>query len=179
MEKARAAENVNTTEYNPLSWVDEHGDVLYKFCRSLTYSKEDAEDLFQETFLKVLQQPNKMQLSVNPQGFLFSTAIYIWKSTKRKYARRKRIAPEEELDDGVCGTYNIEETFIAKEKNRLVRELVEALPEIFRIPIILYYTSEFSVPQIAKTLKLPAGTIKSRLYKARKIVEKGISDYEK
>jgi len=177
VEKMRAAEN--TTEQNPLSWIDNHGDALYKFCRSLTYSKEDAEDLFQDTFLKVLQQPSKMRQTDNPQGFLFSSAIYIWKSAKRKYARRKRIAPEEELGSSVCGTYNIEETFIAKEENRLVRELVEALPEIFKIPIILYYTSEFSVPEIAETLKLPAGTVKSRLYKARKIIEEGIANYEK
>lgn len=69
--------------------VDEHGISVYRFCRSLTYSKEDADDLFQETFLKAFEQQSKVNMSDNPQGFLFSTSLYIWKSWKRKYARRK------------------------------------------------------------------------------------------
>jgi len=155
---------------------DKYGDSLYKFCRSLTYSKEDADDLFQETFLKIFQQPLKIKESETPKSFLFSTALYIWKSWKRKYARRNRIASVEPLDEtnsNIASQNNIEDDFIADEEIQTVRKLVETLPEKFRIPIILYYTMEMDVSEIAVTLKIPDGTVKSRLFTARKIIEKG------
>ena len=153
---------------------EKYGDALYKFCRSLAYSKEDAEDLFQETFLKAFERPDKISGQENPGGFLFSTALYIWKSRKRKYARRKRIAPIEHLDENIIGQINIEDEYAAREEIRIVRALVEALPEKFKVPVILYYSAEMDIKDIAKTLEIPAGTVKSRLFTARKIIEKGL-----
>jgi RNA polymerase sigma-70 factor (ECF subfamily) len=155
--------------------VDIYGEVVYKFCRSLTYSKEDADDLFQETFMRVFQQlPLKVIVKDNPQGFLFSTALYLWKSWKRKYARRNRIAPTEPLDDQAISDTDIEGNFVQQEDMRIVRELVDVLPEKYKVAVILFYTMELGVSDIAKVLKLPAGTVKSRLHKARKLIEKGL-----
>lgn len=156
---------------------EEYGDSLYRLCRSLTYSKADADDLFQETFLRAFEQPSKIKVSDNPQSFLFSTAFYTWKSWKRKYARRKRLAYAQPPDDtAACGS--MEERLIVREEILIVRELVETLPDRFKIPVILYYTAEMSVPDIALSLKIPVGTVKSRLFKARKLIEKGLNEYE-
>jgi len=161
--------------------VDEYSDSVYRFCRSLTYSREDADDLFQETFLRAFEQLSKISVSDNPRGFLFSTSVYVWKSWKRKYARRNRLAPVLPLDEAVASEANMENDFMEQEETRIVRELVEALPEKFKIPVILYYTIEMNVSDIALTLKLPAGTVKSRLFKARKLIKKGLGEvqYEK
>jgi RNA polymerase sigma-70 factor (ECF subfamily) len=159
---------------------DAYGASVYRFCRSLAYTKEDAEDLFQDTFLRALEQLPKINASGNPQSFLFSAAIFVWKSQKRKYARRRRLAPvgplpETQADGGV----GPEEALLFEEEARFVRGLVDALPEKLKIPIILYYTNEMSVPDIALTLRLPVGTVKSRLFKARKRIEKGlVTEYE-
>jgi len=149
---------------------DKHGQQVYKFCRSLTYTKEDADDLFQETYLKVFEYLPKPI----PEGFLFSTALYIWKSWKRKYARRNKLAPAVPLDEITASDMDIEEDFAQQEDIRLVRECVEALPEKYKIPTILFYTAELGVSEIASALKLPVGTVKSRLHKARKLVEEGL-----
>jgi RNA polymerase sigma-70 factor (ECF subfamily) len=156
--------------------VDAHGDSVYRFCRSITYSKEDADDLFQDTFLKALEQLSKIGAADDARGFLFSAALYILKSRKRKYARRARIAPTEPLDEdaGIAGGVNPEDSFMKREEIRIVRELVAALPDRFKIPLILHYTAEMGVADIAGILKIPAGTVKSRLFKARKLVEKGL-----
>ena len=161
--------------------MDEYGGSIYRFCRSLTYSKEDAEDLFQETFLRALEQPEKLNASDNPQSFLFSTAFFLWKSWKRKYARRRRLAPLEPLDDFVESGIDLENSYLIQEENEMVRKLVEALPDKFRIPTLLYYTVEMKVSDIAKVLNLPAGTVKSRLSKARRLIGEGLeaNDYEK
>ena len=91
------------------------------------------------------------------------------------------MAPIQPLDETVASGISIEDSFMAQEEARIVRELVEALPSKFKIPTILYYTIEMSMPDIALTLKLPVGTVKSRLFKARKLVEKGLVaiQYEK
>ena len=175
MEILRAIKNDHTIPRNEfVALVDRHSDSVYKFCRSLTFSKEDADDLFQETFLRAFEQLSKISVSDNPQGFLFSTSLYIWKSWKRKYARRKRLAPAAPLDDTVACGVTMGDRFMVQEETRLVRALVEALPEKLKIPMILYYTIEMSIPDIAFTMKLPVGTVKSRLFKARKLIEKGL-----
>ena len=165
-------------DFNPMRLIDEFSDSVYKFCHSLTYSKEDAEDLFQETFLRALEQQKKMEASGNYQGFLFSTALYTWKSWKRKYARRKRLAPTESLDENAASSIDIEGGYLKQEENRFVRELVEELPDKYKIPTVLYYTLEMSIDDIAETLYVPPGTVKSRLFKARKIIEKGLVSNE-
>ena len=165
----------------PVYLVDKYSDSVYKFCRSLTYSKEDAEDLFQETFLQAFEKPSKLQTVDNPQSFLFSTSLFIWKSWKRKYARRNRLAPIEPLDETVVSNDSVEDSYMIQEENRTIRELVENLPDKYKIPTILFYTLEMSVSDIAVTLHIPAGTVKSRLFKARSLVEKGLGaiQYEK
>lgn len=156
--------------------VDAYGDAVYKFCRSLAYSRADADDLFQDTFLRAFESRSKM--GDNPRSFLFSTALYTWKSQKRKYARRGRLAPAGPLDDTLAGGVGVEESLIEREEIRIVRESVEALPEKFKIPTVLYYTVEMCVRDIAATLQLPVGTVKSRLFMARKLIEKGLARYE-
>ena len=182
MEILSAMKNMeNSTQYEPAHLINEYATPVYRFCRSMTYCKEDAEDLFQETFLRALEQPQKMDSFCNPQSYLFSTALYIWKGWKRKYARRKRLAPVVPLDETAESCTSIEGDFMAQEESVIVRELVDALPDKYKIPTILYYALEMSVSDIAAAMRIPAGTVKSRLYKARQLVEKGLgaTEYEK
>ena len=156
---------------------DRYGPTLYRFCRSLAFSREDAEDLFQDTFLKALERPRK--LTEDPKSFLFSTALGLWRSRKRKYARRARVAPSEPLEDrAVPGGTDPEETVLAREETAQIRALVAGLPEKYRLPLTLYYCAEMKVNDIALALSLPEGTVKRRLYTARKMVEKGLAEDE-
>lgn len=175
MEILRAIKANQTTPHDRFTaLIDAYSNSVYRFCRSLTYCKEDADDLFQETFLRAFEHQSKESTLDNPQSFLFSTSLYIWKTWKRKYARRKRLAPIELLDENISVGVEMEDTFMEQEEIRIVREVVKALPDKFKIPIILYYSMEMSVSDIALTLKVPVGTVKSRLFKARKLVEKGL-----
>jgi RNA polymerase sigma-70 factor (ECF subfamily) len=179
--RAIKTETLSTTTEapSPTEIVNAHSEAIYKFCLKLAYCKEDAEDLFQETFLKAFEQPHKINEAASPKNFLFSTAVYLWKSKKRKYARRNRLAPVFDLDDEVviCSD-STEDVIILKEETQIVQNLVNALPEKFKIPIILHYTNEMGLTDIASSLNIPIGTVKSRLYKARKIIEKGLINLE-
>lgn len=155
--------------------VDEYGPAVYRFCRSLAFSREDAEDLFQDTFLKVLEKPQR--LAETPRRALYATALSLWRSRRRKIARRERVAPTEPLlDQTVPGGEDPEASLLAREEERRVRELVAALPEKYRLPLVLYYSAEMRVNDIALTLSLPVGTVKRRLHTARGLVEKGLAE---
>ncbi len=66
----------------------------------------------------------------------------------------------------------LEEEAIQKELREMVRKAVAGLDEKYRIPIYLFYTEQLTVEEISKILKLPQGTVKTRLFKARKLLKK-------
>ena len=155
-------------------FIDTHSTMLYRFCRKLTYSKEDAEDLFQETWFSALRHPGKLHAAENLQRFLCRTALYLWKSKQRKHARRNRIAPEIPMEPAMDSGQSLEADYLRRAEGELVGSLVGELPDRLRIPLILYYTLEMDIAEIADTLDLPPGTVKSRLYAARQEVKKGL-----
>jgi RNA polymerase sigma-70 factor (ECF subfamily) len=173
------AEATKSRQETVSEWVDEYGGAVYKFCRSLAYSKQDADDLFQETFMKAFGQAHKIKATDNPLHFLFSITSHTWKSWKRKHARRNRLAPVEPLTENIADGTSMADDMVEQEEIRAVRALVEALPDKYGLPITMYYTLEMRVPEIASALHIPPGTVKSRLFKARKIIEKGLMKYGK
>ena len=157
--------------------VDEQGPALYRFCRSLAFSREDAEDLFQDTFLKAAERPER--LGGDPRRRLYATALSLWRSGQRKFARRQRLAPTAPLPETpLPGGTDPAETVLAREEAARVRGLVAALPEKYRLPLALYYGAGMKINDIATTLSLPVGTVKRRLFTAREMVEKGLAEDE-
>lgn len=169
--------------------VDSYGKDIYGFCRQLTGSRQEGEDLYQDTFLKAVELAEKIDKAHNPKSYLLSVAVRLWKNRKRKYAWRQRIAGMESLEEREerIGSFDEkedktpEEEILDREINRFVRECIKELPEKQRIVLYLYYTGELSVKEIADCLKLPEGTVKSRLHLARTAVKKKleVAGYEK
>lgn len=164
-----------------LEWcIREYGKDIYSFCRYLANNIEDADDLYQDTFLTAMEQFGKIDMQQNPKSYLLSVALRLWKNRKRKCAWRKRItdmilmreeAEDEEREAKVI-RFSPEEVTLRREKIQAVRQAVSNLPERLRIIILLYYTEELSVSQISELVHIPEGTVKSRLFKARKVLEK-------
>lgn len=155
-----------------VDFLDLYGTDIYKFCFSLTYCAADAEDLFQDTFLAVFEQQRKGKVFADLKKRLFSTALFLWKSRKRKYARRQRIAPTQPLYDTIAAAESFEEDMETSEQGQLVRRTVAALPSKFSIPITLYYASDIPISEIAEIMGIAEGTVKSRLHKAKKLIAK-------
>ena len=158
--------------------IKEYGRDIYSFCRHLTRSQQEADDLYQDTFLKAMELQEKLIWQDNPKSYLLSVTVRLWKNRRRKAAWRKRIAPvvsltEKQVLEPVCEIESSpEEVYLAEEEKRLVQGAVDKLPEKLKICILLFYMEQLSVAQIAKVLHLPEGTVKSRLYQARKLLEK-------
>ena len=148
-----------------------YGKELYSFCRSLTHSVQEADDLYQDTFLKAMELEQKIDCRQNPKSYLLSVAVRIWKNRRRKYAWRRRSC-EERADT----EQSPEEWLLARDETAAVRKAVERLPERQRVIVLLYYMEELSVTQIAEVVKIPEGTVKSRLYQARKSLQRELED---
>ena len=137
--------------------IDEFGTDIYRFCRKLCAEKTDAEDLYQQTFLKALETEWELDWEKNPKAMFFSLAHNLWKSNRRKQARRNMIAPCNNLDEEAetlpYSEKSIEEGYFQKELATEVRQIIQTLPEKFQVPLILFYLSECSVEQIATILK--------------------------
>lgn len=160
--------------------IDEFGTDIYRFCLKLCLNQTDAEDLYQQTFLKALESRWTLDWNQNPKALFFSLACRLWKSDRRKQARRNAIAPcgnlEEETEITLHSDENIEENFFQQELFAEINRIIRCLPEKIRIPLTLYYLSECSIEQIAAAINKPPGTVKSRLHKGRIIIRKRLEE---
>ncbi len=150
--------------------IDEYGIQVYRFCLSLSKRKADAEDLYQQTFLKLFELGTEIQWDRNPRSFLFSIACGIWKNEQRKQLRRAT-DPIEDLT-AVASPGSTEGEVLARLETEEIKKAIGRLPAKYRIPLILQYTFEMSLEEISKTERIPIGTVKSRLYQAKKLIKK-------
>lgn len=166
--------------------IETEGRNIYAFCYHLTGNRDNADELYQETMLKAIERQEKIESAGNPKNYLLGIAMGNWKNQKKKYARRQRIAPQQYMEENwdfpeAPWTASPEESYLSAELATLVRMETAALKEKYRIPIYLYYSQELSIEEIAKTLHVPRGTIKSRLYTARTMIAERLEEhgYEK
>ncbi len=162
--------------------IAEYGKDIYSFCRQLTNSRAEADDLYQDTFLTAVELREQINCGQNPKSYLLSITLRIWKNKRRKAAWRKRIADvqpileEQDADMGESAEPSPEECFARRERNTLIRNAVNRLPERLRIVVLLFYMEDLSTAQIAAAMHLPQGTVLSRLHRARKLLKKELED---
>ncbi len=151
--------------------IDEYGNSIYKFCKGMTYTDFDAEDLYQQTFLTAFEKRNKIDRSNNPKAYLMKIADNIWKAHKSKYARHERIAPTCSYDDMdyevADDSESIDESIIKTDEERMLLEYIDKLPKKLKQVVVMFYSSELSIEDISKVLHIPKGTVKSRLHNAK------------
>lgn len=161
--------------------IAEYGKDLYSFCCYLTYSKMEADDLYQDTFVKVIEL-GKIDVSNNPKSYLLSIAVRLWKNRKRKLERRRRALVSDTMEEleqeGKLQTKksSLEQEMIQREQKENVQHAVSGLPDKLRIVALLYYMEDRKVMEISEILHVPQGTVKSRLHKARKILREKLED---
>lgn len=160
--------------------VEQFGDSVYRYCRSITYTPEDAEDLYQQTFLKAFELLKRIVPERNPKAYLMSIAANLWRNSKSRYARRERIAPTISSDaesvqlEDVWSEGDMLDGIVREEAFMQLRKCVDALPDKHKQVVLLFYAGELSVEDIAKVLKIPKGTVKSRLNKARAVLRENM-----
>jgi RNA polymerase sigma-70 factor (ECF subfamily) len=145
--------------------VDEHYDFVWRTLRYLGLGDADAEDAAQQVMCVLARRLTEVAAGAE-RHFLFSTATHV-AATLRRSARRRPEAPEADLDAVAGGAPGGEELVDERRAHELLQQIVRALPEELRLVFVLYEIEELTTPEIATMLGVPAGTVASRLRRAR------------
>ena len=166
----------------------EHMGSLYSAALRMTRNPADAEDLVQETYLKAYRGFGGFEQGTNLKAWLYRilTNTFI-----NSYRSKKRRPDESELED-------IEDLYLYRRLGGLeaatvgrsaedelmdwftddeVKDALEALPEQFRLAVLLADVEGFSYKEIAEILDIPIGTVMSRLHRGRKGLQKRLYDF--
>jgi len=166
----------------------EHMPSLYTAALRMTRNPADAEDLVQETYLKAYRAFHSFQEGTNLKAWLYriltNTFINAYRSKKRK--------PEQtEIDDvedlylyrrlggleAAAAGRSAEEEVFDHFTDTEVKEAIEALPENFRMAVLLADVEGFSYKEIAEILDIPIGTVMSRLHRGRRSLQKALYEF--
>jgi RNA polymerase sigma-70 factor (ECF subfamily) len=162
--------------------------ALYAAALRMTRNPSDAEDLVQETYLKAFRSFGGFEQGTNLRAWLYRilTNTFI-----NSYRSKKRRPMETELDEGedlhlyrrlggleaVMASRSAEDELMDWFTDAEVKGAIEALPENFRIPVLLADVEGFSYKEIAEMLDIPIGTVMSRLHRGRKSLQKQLYEF--
>ena len=151
-------------------------DGLYGFALSLARDRSLAEDLVQETYLRAFAARHKASVHDNLKGWLFTILHNVW----RNHLRRPRPAPLEDAPAAslVAPGDDPQDMLCRKEARERVRRAIGELPETFREVVTLRCVEGFSYRDLAAILGCPAGTVMSRLARARALLRRSLAPSE-
>lgn len=164
----------------------EHLDALYGAALRLTRSPRDAEDLVQDTYLKAFRFFDSFEKGTNIKAWLFKiqTNTFINKYRRKVKEREVADAPAEDiLLDRFVSSENYhalkapESDFFDRLLSDEVMQALEQVPVDFRMVVILADVQGFSYKEIAEIVGCPVGTVMSRLFRGRRILQKALYDY--
>jgi RNA polymerase sigma-70 factor (ECF subfamily) len=149
----------------------EYMNALYGYALMLTRNSVEAEDLVQETYVRALEAQHRVRDDSNIRGWFFTILRNLWLNQMRKRKSRPQLVDvdgEEGGADLLSGRErNSQEILIGNEDAEHVRIAIGRLPPEFREVILLREFEELSYQEIANVLNCPAGTVMSRLGRAR------------
>jgi len=162
-----------------------HMDALYRTALRMTKNQTDAEDLVQETMVKAYRFWDKFEPGSNCRAWLFKIMTNIFINEYRSKSRTPVSVNMDDIDDNFLygqlasmppGRTPEEEMF-AKIFDDDVKKAIEELPDDFRLVVVLSFLEGFSYQEIADIIELQLGTVKSRLHRGRKLLQKKLHDY--
>lgn len=173
---------VTASQYEFDSIYQEHRNALFGFALQLTHNPGEAEDLFQETWLRVAKNQHSIDLTQNLRAWIFTIMANLnrdalrRKRTRRLFLQQRKIAreSEEDISPFMQGSVNPDP---ARESDRNVigREILRALDELpdrQRWVFMLKEMEGFKLTEISEILAVPVGTVKSLMYRAVKRLRK-------
>ena len=165
-----------------------HLDSLYNFSMSLTKNPDEANDLVQETYYKAYKFFDRYKNDTNSKAWLCKILYNTFINGFRRKARRPDMIKYDTVEPFVYQLQNDEsaQSFNQEEKNLIdeflsdeVTDALNKLPNEFKTTVMLSDLEEMSYKEIAEIMDCPVGTIRSRLSRSRKMLQKTLSGYAK
>lgn len=160
----------------------QYGNSIFGFCCHLTGSTDLAEDLYQEAVLKAFSVIYKINCDDSEKdayksvkNYIIGIAVKLYKNEIRK-KMTNALVYDSEIIESIESEQNTESDFLKNEVQAAVRQTVDTLSDKFRIIVYMFYYADMSIEQISCQLKIPKGTVKSRLNRARAIIRKEMEE---
>jgi len=161
-----------------------HLDVVYRYALSLTHDRAEAEDLTQDTFLRAFRHWDQYTPGTNARAWLFTICRNQFRRRRERQAREEPTDTEEleslaaaALQASAVPPDAAEGFFETPELGDVLRKELDNLPEEFREVVILSDLQDQSYADIATVLGVPLGTVKSRLFRGRRLLQERLVEY--
>ena len=163
-----------------------HLDPLYSAALRLTKNDRDAEDLVQDTCMRAFRFFDKFERGTNMKAWLFKILTNTFINRYRRKVKERNVVEGSERDavherfisrDATDFAANPEQYLFDRLLSDDVLRAIDGLPIDFRLVVILADLQEFSYKEIAEILDCPDGTVMSRLFRGRKLLQKTLREY--
>jgi RNA polymerase sigma-70 factor (ECF subfamily) len=157
-----------------------HLDALYSFALKLARARDDAEDLVSDTMLRAFERWEQYRLGTNIRAWLFTILYHVFVSRKRRIDARE-VQPPTDADGAAAfdpvGEADPEGRFYDSFLDEEIVRAIDALPDEYRTAVVLSDVHGLRYAEIAGILDIPEGTVKSRLFRGRRILQKKLRGY--
>ena len=159
--------------------VSRHGPMVLDVCRQLLGDPHDAEDAFQAVFLVLARRARSIREPELLGNWLYGVALRTARCKKAEIARRREKEGGDTMRHSRPGSgaadSSAEQPAIDREQAEALHDEINRLPKSFRLPVVLCYFEGLTVDEAARRLRCPAGTIGSRLARAREKLRHGLT----
>ncbi|MFH1764022.1 MAG: sigma-70 family RNA polymerase sigma factor [Gemmatimonadota bacterium] len=165
-----------------------HMDAVFRFVLRLSASRDVAEDIVQETFLRAFRSWDKYTPGTQCKSWLFTICRNVFLRQRERGQRHDEIVSENV--DRSSGPFDVvnpvwvgamkadpEGEFFDSIVDDVVLQQIQGLPEDYRTAVLLSDLEGFSYQEIAEMTDVPVGTVKSRLFRGRRILQGALYDY--
>lgn len=149
--------------------VNRYKNLVYSVILRMINDYEEANDISQEVFIKVYRNLDKYQ----PE-YKFSTWIMrITTNHVIDYLRKKKqeTVNIDDVDYELSSSSNPEREYIEKEQGDIFIKAINKLPDMYKMPIVLYHIKRFSYQEIADMLNIPLSKVKNRIFRGRRLLK--------
>lgn len=153
--------------------IERYGDMVYRLAVSQVRNRTDADDIFQEVFVRLVRHIKDLQDMEHAKAWLIRVTI---NCTKKHFGQywNKNVYPMEETEEVPKREEGFEQ--VEKKIDNPVMQAVSKLPPKYRGCVHLFYFEELSVKEIAKMTGQKESTVKSRLHRAREMLKEMLGD---
>ena len=157
-----------------------HLSALYGFALKLARSRDDAEDLVSDTYLRAIERWEQFRPGTNMRAWLFTILYHLFISRKRRIDAREVLStddPNTPIAHEAVGESDPEGAFYDSFIDEEIVLAIEALPEEYRTAVLLSDVHGMRYAEIAEALDVPEGTVKSRLFRGRRVLQRRLRGY--
>lgn len=151
--------------------IESYGNDVLKISYLYLKDKNKAEDVFQDVFLKVYENFHRLKNKESEKSWIMSITVNTCKDMLKSSWFKRIIFFEEKEELSIESNEELEKDVIDKMDSSELLQKVMDLPTKYKEPILLYYYEEFSTVEIGKILKIPEGTVRSRLHRGRQLLK--------